>query len=82
MEPGGCNRWQSVANEATRENRRIKRKPLPPVATNCCVGPMVTRGVDLTRSQIAWLSKKARFRGPLVAQTSIRRLAQPHAEAT
>ena len=35
VEPGGCNRWQSVANRIRPEKRKTKPNPLPSVATSC-----------------------------------------------
>jgi hypothetical protein len=43
MEPGGCNRWQRVANTATSKTAQIA-EPLPWVAINCRRNAMVRRG--------------------------------------
>jgi hypothetical protein len=44
MEPCGCNRWQPVANQASRKTAQIARNGLPPVATSWPESFMVRRG--------------------------------------
>src|SRR5947208_6049531 len=61
-----------------------KPEPLPWIATGCRQEYMVGRGrseylppAARSAGDVASLSMKTRFRGPLVAQTSLGRLAQP-----
>jgi hypothetical protein len=57
MEPGGCNRCQSLANAAGAKTAESGQEPLPWVSTGCRNERMVRRGSPVR-------VRKRAFRGP------------------